>query len=72
MNIIVTKDMIHQAFFNVDSKLSSGQQTKKVYSPNAKDNQYYINNVIGELGELVFAKAVVQLVSMKDVARKEI
>jgi len=60
MNIIVTKDMIHQAFFNVDSKLSSGQQTKKVYSPNAKDNQYYINNVIGELGELVFAKAVVQ------------
>lgn len=60
MNIIVTKDMIHQAFLNVDSKLSYGQQTKKVYSPNAKDNQYYINNVIGELGELVFAKAVVQ------------
>lgn len=60
MEITVTKDMIHQAFLNVDCKLSSGQQTKKVYSPNAKDNQYYINNIVGELGELVFAKAVVQ------------
>lgn len=60
MEIEITRDMVHQAFLNADSKLSSGQQTKRVYSPNAKDNQYYINNVIGELGELVFAKAVVQ------------
>ena len=45
---------------NVSQKLAEGNQVKKVYNPNAKENQYYINNLIGELGELVFAKAVEQ------------
>lgn len=60
MDIIVTKNMVKQAFSNVDKKLAIGDQKKKVYLPNANADQYYINNIIGELGELVFAKAVIQ------------
>lgn len=51
--------MIERAVSNVDSKLSTRKQKVKVYSSNASSNQYYMNNIIGELGELVFAKAIV-------------
>lgn len=61
MKVEVTKQMIHQAFLNADKKLSTKQQKENVYSPKAERSQYYINNVIGELGELSFAKAVKEL-----------
>ena len=60
MNITIDEQMIETTLMNVSQKLAEGNQVKKVYNPNAKENQYYINNLIGELGELVFAKAVEQ------------
>lgn len=50
--------MIEKAVLNVGVKLASGTQAKKVYIANSNNDQYFMNNVIGELGELVFAKAV--------------
>lgn len=55
MKIAITKQMVDEAVSNVNNKLSIGNQRKKVYSPNGS---YYLNNLIGELGELSFAKAI--------------
>lgn len=58
MEILVTKEMINEAISNVNEKLSSGKQKERVYTPGAKKDTYYMNNVVGELGELVFKKAI--------------
>lgn len=58
MEILVTREMINEAISNVNEKLSSGKQKERVYTPGAKKDTYYMNNIIGELGELVFKKAI--------------
>lgn len=58
MKIIITKKMIDEAVFNANEKLELGTQTQRVYNPKAKQGTYYMNNIIGELGELVFKKAL--------------
>ena len=58
MEILVTREMINEAISNVNEKLSSGKQKERVYAPGAKKDTYYMNNIIGELGELVFKKAI--------------
>lgn len=61
MKVTITREMIDEAISRVDSKLSIGIQKEKVYTPNAESGQYYINNIIGELGEMAFEKAVVYI-----------
>lgn len=58
MKILITREMIDEAISNVNEKLSSGKQKERVYAPGAKKDTYYMNNVVGELGELVFKKAI--------------
>lgn len=58
MKVKVTVDMINKAIINSSLKISAGKQKKKVYNPNSNADQYYMNNIMGELGELVFAQAV--------------
>lgn len=59
MKVVVTKEMIDEAISNVDRKLRLGNQKKKVYQKNSKEDTYYMNNIVGELGELVFKKALI-------------
>lgn len=58
MKITVTREMIDKAISSVDLKLAKGEQKKKLYSPTMKDEQYYINNILGEIGEIAFSEAV--------------
>lgn len=58
MKISITKEMIDEAISNVNEKLDSGKQKERVYSPSSRKDTYYMNNIVGELGELVFKKAV--------------
>lgn len=50
--------MKEQAIRNTNEKLSRNMQKKRVYSKEETKDTYYINNAIGELGELAFQKAV--------------
>lgn len=60
MQIVITKEMKEKAIKNTDEKLSKNRQLKRVYSKTAGKDAYYINNIIGELGELAFEKAVLE------------
>lgn len=60
MNIAITKEMIDEAISNVDLMLANGGPTEDIYSPKSDQGAYYINNIVGKIGELAFKKAILK------------
>lgn len=59
MKIAISRIMIATAITNVETKLAEGHQKEKIYYNKNSEDSYLVNNILGELAEIVFEKAVV-------------
>lgn len=59
MKVEISRIMIATAITNVETKLAEGHQKEKIYYNKDSEDSYLVNNVLGELAEMAFEKAVV-------------
>ena len=59
MKVEISKIMIATAITNVETRLSEGHQKERIYYNKDSEDSYLVNNVLGELAEMAFEKAVV-------------